>query len=143
MSEAPVVTKNVRFDRDKKVVILKVTKEGDIKGKIKGEEADIGHSKEIYEQEFSIEGARQLYSDVHSNKVRLETDIKTIEKELEVTHIPGDEEEIKKFIEIQGKVDQFRKKQQKESQLDFMKKALADTKKDLLIMEPVISKLPK
>jgi len=132
--------KVVRYDRDKKKVILRLTQEGEISD---GQET-LGTTKNIFNQEYEVSGIKKIWAKLQEDKQRFEQDLKQlnnkVDYELIIFENEAEIEEFKKKLEELKKYDEKQKANAQIKQLEEMIKSL---KTDLLKLEPIIKKLPK
>tara|TARA_Y100000310_G_scaffold42720_1_gene39945 strand:- start:1313 stop:1732 length:420 start_codon:yes stop_codon:yes gene_type:complete len=132
--------KVVRYDRDKKKVILKLTQEGEIND---GQEV-LGKTENVFNQEYEVSGIKKIWAKLQEDKQRFEHDLKQLKNKLDYELIVFENEaEIEEFKKKLEELKKYDEKQKAESQIKQLEEMIKSLKTDILKLEPIIKKLPK
>jgi len=136
------VEKIARIDRDKKAVIVKISEEGDIH---KSKDLILGKGRTVSEQEYPFENIKIVWADLNNNLNSAENVIKQLKERIaKATELTPERineiEWLKDLIQDTQMVEQANKDKE---QLEYAENNLKMLKKDKLVLEPIIKKLPK
>jgi len=129
--------KVVRYDRKKNKVIVNVAQEGDIEngGKV------IGHTKNMYRQEYAPDEMKKIYVGIQAQLTQLQQQLKELKLRQETTILKFPEDELKELEEKMLEIKALKQVEQDKAGRKNMEDGIKQLKKDALQLKPVMLKL--
>lgn len=129
--------KVVRYDRKKNKVIVNVAQEGDIKNG----EIVIGHTQNIFKQEYEPEQMKKIYVSLQAQLNQLQQQLKEIKLRQEITILKYNEDELKELEEKMLEIKTLKQIEQDRAGRKNVEDGIKQLKKDALQLKPVMLKL--
>ena len=131
--------KKVKFDRQKKKVIVDFTMENDIK------EGDvvIGHNTQVLHQEYDPAAIRESYKGINARLVNVENQLKQDKLKLDTLIIETPKEEVMKIRKVLEDAKKYEEQDRLKDAIKFNEEQIKQLKDDKLSLEPVMNTIKR